>query len=310
MAVHEMPWQAEFPEECRRGALTIGNFDGVHRGHAALLGLLREEARRESGAAVALTFDPHPVCLLHPERCPPALTTPADRAEWIQACGADQVLMLRIDGGMLRLTAAEFFEQIVRAKLDPRAMVEGGNFGFGRNREGNIGTLAGLCAQAGIRFATALPVVWDGQAISSSRVRAALRLGAVAEAASLLGRPYRLHGVVGRGQRRGQMLGFPTANLEQIPNLIPGDGVYAARVQVEGESWPGAANIGPNPTFGEEARKVEVHLIGFQGDLYDQRLSVDFLDRLRETRKFKSADDLAAQLRVDVEQARRIAEGK
>ena len=310
MAVHEIPWQAAFPEECRRGALTIGNFDGVHRGHAALLGLLREEARRANGPAVALTFDPHPVCLLHPERCPPALTTPADRAEWIQACGADQVLMLRIDGDMLRLTAAEFFEQIVRTKLDPRAMIEGGNFGFGRNREGNTETLAGLCEQAGIRFATAPPVMWDGQAISSSRVRAALQLGAVAEAASLLGRPYRLHGVVGRGQRRGQTLGFPTANLEQIPNLIPGDGVYAAKVKVEGDSWPGAANIGPNPTFGENARKVEMHLIGFRGDLYDQALSVDFLDRLRDTRKFKSADDLTAQLRVDVEQARRIAEGK
>jgi len=210
----------------------------------------------------------------------------------------------------LRLTAAEFFEQIVRTKLDPRALVEGGNFGFGRNREGNIETLTRLCEQAGVRFATAPPVMWDGQPVSSSRVRAALQLGAVAEAASLFGRPYRLHGVVGRGQRRGQTLGFPTANLEQIPNLIPGDGVYAAKVQVAGDSWPGAANIGPNPTFGENARRVEVHLIGFRGDLYDQALSIDFLDRLRDTRKFKSANDLTAQLRVDVEQARRIADGK
>jgi riboflavin kinase/FMN adenylyltransferase len=310
MAVHEIPWQAAFPEECRRGALTIGNFDGVHRGHAALLGLLREEARRVNGPAVALTFDPHPVCLLHPERCPPALTTPADRAELMQTCGADHVVMLHIDGEMLRLTAVEFFEQIVRAKLDPRAMIEGGNFGFGRNREGNIETLARLCEPTGIRFATAPPVLWDGRPVSSSRVRDALRQGAVAEAARLLGRAYRLHGVVGRGQRRGQSLGFPTANLEQIPILIPGDGVYATRVQIKGESWAGAANVGPNPTFGEDARKVEVHLIGFRGDLYDQKVAVDFLDRLRDTRKFKNAVDLTAQLHVDVEQARGIAEVK
>jgi riboflavin kinase/FMN adenylyltransferase len=310
MAVHEIPWQAAFPEECRRGALTIGNFDGVHRGHAALLGLVREEARRVNGPAVALTFDPHPVCLLHPERCPPALTTPADRAELMQTCGADHVVMLHIDGEMLRLTAVEFFEQIVRAKLDPRAMIEVGNFGFGRNREGNIETLARLCEPTGIRFATAPPVLWDGRPVSSSRVRDALRQGAVAEAARLLGRAYRLHGVVGRGQRRGQSLGFPTANLEQIPILIPGDGVYATRVQIRGESWAGAANVGPNPTFGEDARKVEVHLIGFRGDLYDQKVAVDFLDRLRDTRKFKNAVDLTAQLHVDVEQARGIAEVK
>jgi riboflavin kinase/FMN adenylyltransferase len=310
MAVHEISWRAVFPEECRRGALTIGNFDGVHRGHAALLGLLQKEARQVNGPAVALTFNPHPVCLLHPERCPPALTTPADRANLMQACGADHVLMLLIDGGMLRLTAVEFFEQIVRAKLDPRAMVEGGNFGFGRDREGNIEVLARLCERSGIRFASAPPVLSDAQPVSSSRVRDALQRGAVTEAAQLLGRPYRLHGIVGRGQKRGQTLGFPTANLEQIPNLIPGNGVYAAKVKVQGTLWPAAANIGPNPTFGENAHKVEVHLIGFRGELYDLALAVDFLDRLRDTRKFKSADDLAAQLRSDVELAQRIVKGE
>jgi riboflavin kinase/FMN adenylyltransferase len=309
MAVHETPWQSAFPEECRRGALTIGNFDGVHRGHAALLGLLQKEARRVNGPAVALTFDPHPVCLLHPEKCPPPLTTPVDRAHWMQACGAEHVLMLRIDQDMLRLRAGEFFDQIVRAKLDPCAMVEGANFGFGRNREGNIETLARLCEQAAVRFVSAPPVLSHGQPVSSSRVRDALERGAVAEAARLLGRPYRLHGVVGRGQRRGQTLGFPTANLEQIPNLVPGNGVYAARVNAKGTLWPGAANIGPNPTFREDACKVEVHLIGFRGELYDQALAVDFLDRMRDTRKFESADDLTAQLRGDVEQAHRIAKG-
>jgi riboflavin kinase/FMN adenylyltransferase len=308
MAVHDIPWQASFPEICRGGALTIGNFDGVHLGHAELLGKLREEARRVRGPAVALTFDPHPVCILHPERCPPALTTPSDRAEWMQQCGADQVLMLRVDRDMLQLTAQEFFDHIVRGKANPRAMVEGGNFGFGHNREGNIDTLMRLCLGAGIEFASVQPVLFDGQPVSSSRVRDAVACGEIADAAQLLGRPYRLHGVVGAGQKRGQTLGFPTANLERIPNLIPGDGVYGVKALVEGKTWPGAANIGPNPTFGENSRKVEVHLIGFHGDLYGRAIAVDFLDRLRATKRFASSGELAAQLKIDVEQARRIAD--
>jgi riboflavin kinase/FMN adenylyltransferase len=226
----------------------------------------------------------------------------------MQTCGAEIVLMLRIDLNMLHLTAVEFFERIIRNKLDPRAMLEGGNFGFGHNREGNVETLAHLCAEAGIDFAAVPPVLVDGEPVSSSRIRAALGRGAVAEAARLLGRPYRLRGVVGSGQRRGQTLGFPTANLERIPNLIPRDGVYAVRVEIQGKTWPGAANIGSNPTFGENTRKVEAHLIGFHGDLYDHPLAVDFLERLRDTKPFPNAAALTAQLRLDVEQARRFAE--
>src|SRR5262249_21847547 len=143
--------------------------------------------------------------------------------------------------------------------------------------------------------------------VSSSRVRAALVQGNVALAARLLGRPYRLRGVVGSGQKRGHSLGFPTANLEQIQTLTPGDGVYAVRVAYNKAVWPGAANVGPNPTFGEQARKVEAHLIGFHGDLYDRELALDFLDRLRDTRPFAGPKELAAQLKHDIEQARTIA---
>jgi riboflavin kinase/FMN adenylyltransferase len=151
-------------------------------------------------------------------------------------------------------------------------------------------------------------VALAGGIVSSSRVREALVRGAVREAAELLGRPHRLHGQVGTGQRRGQQLGFPTANLERVETLVPGDGVYAVRVFWQGSAWPGAANIGPNPTFGEQDRKVEVHLIGFEGSLYGQRLAVDFLDRLRDTRPFSGPTELAAQLKKDVEQARRLVE--
>ncbi len=285
MTIHTLAWDETPPASSRGGVVAVGNFDGVHRGHAALLAEVRRQAREIRGPAVALTFDPHPLQLLRPEQFQPVLTTPADRVELLQACGAERVLVLK--------TA--------------RALVEGINFGFGRNREGTIETLGSLCRETGIALTIVPPVLRDGQPISSSRVRKALERGAVAEAADLLKRPYRLRGTVGSGRQRGRTIGFPTANLERIETLLPGDGVYAVRVYRGLESWPGAANIGPNPTFGESGRKVEVHLIEFQGDLLGQVLLVDFLERLRDTRPFAGVAELAEQLRRDVEKAQAVA---
>ncbi len=304
MASFTVEWQSPPPEECRRGALAIGNFDGVHRGHAALVAELRKQADNLGAPAVVLTFDPHPLQLLRPAQVMPALTTPGDRAALLQRLGADHVLVVRTTADLLSLTAEAFFAEVVRQRLAARALVEGMNFGFGRGRKGTVETLARLCGEAGVSLSVVPPLVWGGVEVSSSRVRASLLRGDVAGAQTLLGRPYRLHGVVGRGRGRGQGLGFPTANLEAIQTLAPGNGVYAVRVNRRDGVWPGAANLGPNPTFGEQARKVEVHLVGFQGDLYGQELAVDFLERLRDTRPFAGPDDLVAQLRRDVEQAR------
>jgi riboflavin kinase/FMN adenylyltransferase len=308
MSIHYLSWDEPPADECRGGVLTIGNFDGVHRGHLALLAVLGDRARALGGPAVALTFDPHPLQLLRPEQFQPVLTTVPDRAELLQQYGADQVIILRTTPQLLQLTAADFFDQVVRHRLQARSLVEGNNFGFGRNREGNVQTLEALSRRAGMEPPIIVPsLLVDGVPVSSSRVRNALLKGQVREAASLLARPYRIRGTVATGQRRGQGLGFPTANLEQVPTLVPGDGVYAVRAGWRGQVWPGAANIGPNPTFGEQARKVEVHLIGFKGDLYGQALTVDFVDRLRDTRPFAGKDQLVAQLHNDVEQARRLA---
>jgi len=309
MAVYTSDWDAMPPSDCRRGAVSIGNFDGVHRGHAALLTELRRQADALDGPAVALTFDPHPVELLRPGQAPPRLTTTEDRSQLLLELGADHVLILRTTHEMLALRAADFFTEVIQKRLQARALVEGSNFGFGRGREGDVTTLARLCAAAKIGLTVVPPLILDGVEVSSSRVRSALTMGNVREAMTLLGRPYRLHGIVGLGQRRGQKLGFPTANLEHVQTLVPGDGVYAVRVPHGGKIWPGAANIGPNPTFGEEARKVEIHLIGYQGDLYGQPLAVDFLARLRDTRPFKNIAELVEQIRRDIEQVRRsIAE--
>jgi riboflavin kinase/FMN adenylyltransferase len=310
MAALTIDWHATPPDGCRGGMVSIGNFDGVHRGHAALLAELRRQAHADNVPAVALTFEPHPLELLRPGQAPPLLTSPEDRSRLLHELGADCVLVLRVTPEMLALRATEFFDRVIRGQLNTRALVEGTNFGFGRNREGDVETLARLCEPAGIRLTVVPPVVFDGQEASSSRVRSLLTDGAVREAAALLGRSYRLHGTVGTGQRRGQKLGFPTANLEQLLTLAPGDGVYAVRVPAGAglaRPYAGAANVGPNPTFGENARKVEVHLIGFQGDLYGQRLAVDFVERLRDTKSFAGIEELVAQLRRDIEEAQVIA---
>jgi riboflavin kinase / FMN adenylyltransferase len=308
MPVHHLDCNDAGPAECRGGALTIGNFDGVHRGHVALLAELRRQVMGIGGPAVVMTFDPHPLQLLRPEQFQPLLTTVADRAGLLLANGADQVIILRTTPDFLQLSATEFFERVVCGQVNARAMVEGVNFGFGHMRQGNIDTLRALSQRTGIGLTIVPPLTTaDAVAISSSRARRVLLRGAVAEAADLLGHAYRLRGMVGTGQRRGASLGFPTANLQQAITLVPGDGVYAGRALHEGAAWPAAVNVGPNPTFGEQHRKVEVHLIGFQGDLYGQELAVDFLDRLRDTRPFGSVAELVTQVRADIDRARQIA---
>jgi riboflavin kinase/FMN adenylyltransferase len=308
MTIETLAWDEPPPPEFRSGAITIGNFDGVHRGHQALLAEVRKQSAVVGGPAVVLTFDPHPLLLLHPERFQPLLTTVSDRAELLRGHGADRVAILRTTPSLLQLSADDFFLRVIREGFRGKAVVEGSNFGFGRNREGSVQTLAKLCGQAGISFVECPSLQLKGQTVSSSRVRGALVRGAVGEAADLLGRPFRLRGTVGVGQKRGQTLGFPTANLEKVTTLIPRDGVYATRVRIP--PWPnplpGAANIGPNPTFGEQVRKVEVHIIGFRGDLYGQELAVEFVERLRDTRAFPGVTELVEQLRRDVEEAQRI----
>ena len=305
MANHTIDWHDRPPAACRNGALAVGNFDGVHRGHAALIAALAAQARAIGGPAVALTFEPHPMVLLHPHKTPPpALTTTRERARLLHELGADQVVTLKTTSALLRLSAEKFFAEVVQQRFGARGIVEGPNFGFGRGRAGSVETLGRLCSAAGMALQIVPPIQVDGGEVSSSRIRAALQEGDVERANRLLGRPYRVHGMVGTGQRRGATLGFPTANLTDLLTMTPGDGVYAGRVQKDEAEWPAAINVGPNPTFGENARKVEAHLIGFKGDLYGQPLAVDFLSRLRATRPFGSAAELIEQLQRDVEQAR------
>jgi len=300
---------ADVPARARGAFLAVGNFDGVHRGHAHLIAHLRDRAAAAGAPALALTFDPHPVALLRPESAPVPLTWTARTADLLEQAGASEVGVFRTGPWLLGLTAREFFDRVVVGQFAARGMVEGPNFGFGRERGGDARTLAEWCAAAGLDFEVAPPTEVDGQIVSSSRIRRALAEGRAAEAARLLGRPHRLRGIVTHGAGRGAGLGFPTANLDGIDTQIPDDGVYAARALLDdrADPIPAACHIGPNVSFGEQVRKVEVHLIDFTGDLYGRTLELDVLDRLRPSRKFRDLDDLLAQIRSDVERARVVA---
>jgi riboflavin kinase/FMN adenylyltransferase len=295
------------PFELLRGAVTIGNFDGVHRGHARILERLLAKASEVGGPAIVFTFDPHPVRLLRPEATPPPLTWTDRKAELLGELGVAAVIAYPTDEALLALSPQDFFNRIVRQRLDARAMVEGPNFFFGRGRAGNIDVLGKLCEQSGITLEIVQPLELSGQYVSSSRVREAVAAGNVDLARQLLTRPYRIRGMVTHGAGRGAKIGFPTANVSAIDTLLPGQGVYAARAITTSGTWPAAVNIGPNPTFGENAFKVEVHLIGFAGSLYGQPLEVDFLARLRSIQPFASVTVLKEQLARDVTAAERIA---
>ncbi|MCA9175654.1 MAG: bifunctional riboflavin kinase/FAD synthetase [Planctomycetales bacterium] len=306
---------ADFPDSLWGGAISIGNFDGVHVGHRQLIQRLLAAAHSVDGPSVVFTFEPHPARLLRPRQAPPPLTWLERKAELLGELGVDVVLACPVTLEWLALGAADFFARVIVSTMRAKAMVEGPNFHFGRGREGDIQRLGQLCEAAEVRLDIVEPVRQQATGeggglpdfISSSSIRAALDAGDVAAAAGWLGRPYRLRGIVAHGAGRGATIGFPTANLHDIDTLVPAHGVYAARAEVAGRRWPVAVNIGPNPTFGEHATKVECHLIGFAQDLYGQTLEVDFLRRLRTIRAFGSVDELQSQLREDVLLARDIA---
>jgi len=295
------------PENLRGGAVSIGNFDGVHMGHAKIVERLVVEARRIKGPALVFTFDPSPAQILRPDRAPPPLTWLARKVQLLTALGVDAVIAYPTDEAFLRQEPRQFFDQILRGKLNTQALIEGPNFFFGHDRHGNTGLLARYCAEAGMTMDMVPPVEIDGQMVSSSRLRTLIGEGQVELARRMLRQPYRIHGLVIHGAGRGSELGYPTANLANVDTLLPAEGIYAGRAIVDGKFWPAAISLGPNPTFGEGSLKVEIHLVDFRGDLYDRDLEVDFLARLRDIQRFDSIAKLVVQMDRDIDRTRAIA---
>ncbi|MFO0789400.1 MAG: bifunctional riboflavin kinase/FAD synthetase [Pirellulales bacterium] len=296
-----------FPPSARGGAVSIGNFDGVHRGHVAIVRRLLERAEAVGGPAIVFTFDPHPVRLLRPEQCPPPLTWTERKAELLKALGVDWIVAYPTDEALLQLTAFEFFDEIIRKKLAAKALVEGPNFFFGHNREGNVKRLGELAAAAGVSLDVVAPVAVGGAVVSSSRVRDLIRHGDMQQANELLSAPYRIRGMVTHGAGRGSKIGYPTANLSAVDTILPALGVYAGRARLGDGSHAAAISLGPSPTFGDDIVRVEIHLIDYHESIYGQPMEVDFLARLRDIRPFDSVAALVEQLRRDVDLSRKIA---
>ncbi len=298
---------AALPTSLLRGAVTIGNYDGVHRGHAALLSNLKNTSQRLGCAAIVVTFDPHPLKLLRPESAPVPLSWLERKAELLGKLGVAALVVLTTTSELLQLTPAQFVDRVLVESLQARAVVEGPNFHFGHKRAGNVAVLEDLCRARNIETLVVEPVATGEEWISSTRIRELLRAGEVCKANDLLTAPYRLRGQVQQGAQRGRTIGFPTLNLANVATLVPGHGVYAGKLKLANGTHPAAINIGPNPTFGEQADKIEAHILDWSGDLYGQWIELELLERVRGIQKFASAEQLIAQIQHDVAQVRSLA---
>ncbi|MCS7267798.1 MAG: bifunctional riboflavin kinase/FAD synthetase [Geminicoccaceae bacterium] len=302
---------AVLPAAARGAAVAIGNFDGVHLGHRAVLGAAQRLARERACRFGVVTFEPHPREVLDPAGAPARLTPFRRKAELLRALGVELLVALPFDRALARLEPETFVRELLVERIGAAAIATGVDFRFGRERRGDVALLAELARRSGFALEAVAPVDVDGERCSSSAIRAHLAAGRVERAARLLGRPYDVEGRVRPGDRRGRELGFPTANIDPPPGQqLPADGVYAVEARLEGESaqasHPAVANLGWRPTFAGRRRLLEVHLLDGCYDLYGRRLRVAFLARLREERRFADRAELVAQIARDCEAARRI----
>jgi riboflavin kinase/FMN adenylyltransferase len=285
---------------------TIGTFDGIHRGHQALLRPLIAGARAAHARSLLITFDPHPRCVLDPEHCPASLTTLDEKTWLLDQLGLDHLIVIPFTTQVAGLSPAAFMQRLARG-MQLRHLIVGEDFRFGHGRRGDPIFLRRLGQRQGFSVEVETMMARGKAPISSSRIRRLVLLGQMRAAAQLLGHDYFFRSTVEHGAQRGRQLGFPTANLRLTPNkLIPATGVYAARVKMDGQNHEGALSVGYRPTFGGQTLTVEVFIIDFEGDLYDRMLTVSFTQRLRGEKRFASVPGLQQQMARDVENARRI----
>jgi len=288
-----------------RPVLTIGIFDGVHRGHRRLLERLVAVARALGQPSLVLSFDPHPVRVLAPAKPLPLVMTPADRLRAIEALGVDAALVLPFTRELAAMTAEAFVRDVFHDTLHVSHVVAGPDTRFGHDRGGDLAQLRRLGDELGFGAEAVEPLFVEGVRASSSAIRTAVREGDVAAAARLLGRPFRLHGPVVVGDRRGHTLGFPTANIAVREELLPRDGVYGGRLWHGGRRHDAVVSVGVKPTFGDAPRTVEAHILDFDADLYGETVALDLVAWLRPQERFASVDDLVRQMHADLAAGRR-----
>lgn len=283
--------------------VTIGNFDGVHLGHREIFRRVVGRARERQALATVITFEPHPLRLLAPQRAPLRINTPAEKVRLIRASCIDLLVVLPFTRKLAALAAADFVADILVGRLGVRHLVIGYDYAFGRNREGDASFLAAAAQQHGFSLEVLEPISSGEVAYSSTRIRQALQGGDVAGVVAVLGRHYTLDGRVVSGAGRGRQLGFPTANLATRKELLPRDGVYAVRVRYGRRSYDAVVNIGRRPTFAAGEPTIEIHLLDFSGDLYGAHLRLYFVERLRDEQRFPSAAALQVAVRADIDRA-------
>ncbi|MGH7678788.1 MAG: bifunctional riboflavin kinase/FAD synthetase [Gemmatimonadaceae bacterium] len=304
-----MPEAARFPYGQDGAVLTVGTFDGVHRGHALVLERTAERARQSGLASVALTFDPHPLDVVNPSAAPPLLTLWDEKLEALAQTPVEYIAVVPFTPELAAYTAEEFVERVLLDTFGMRELLIGHDHGFGRGRAGDVESLRMIGRRRGFPVEVVSPVLGsDGAPISSTAIRRAIAHGDLARASDGLGRRYSFTGRVVSGEGRGRLLGFPTLNLElgSRRKLLPPHGVYAVHVEGRDAAFGGMMNLGPRPTFGDSTITHEVHLFDSIGDWYGKSVRVEFLSRLRDVRKFSGPEELIAQLQRDAVEARAL----
>jgi riboflavin kinase / FMN adenylyltransferase len=285
---------------------TIGNFDGVHMGHRQIFRQLRQSTAEIDGVSVVITFTPHPLKVVPSGKKLRLINTYEEKETLIGASGVDYLLIIPFTQEFAALTALEFVRDILVRTIGIKKLIIGYDYAFGRNREGNIGFLRQLGKEYGFAVEVLEPI-WDGKTLfSSTNIRKMVEEGNVKDVVRMLGRQFSIGGKVIHGHNRGKLLGFPTANLQTDSELIPKCGVYAVKVKIDGKIYDGACNIGPNPTFGDEAISIEAFIFDFGGDLYGRSMRLFFIERVRDERKFPDASALQKAIESDVAKCREV----
>lgn len=294
-------------EGLRGAILTIGNFDGVHKGHQKIISEVTSRARALRRPAVAITFEPHPMKVLYPERGVRMLTTAAEKARVMERFGIDALCFINFDRDFAALSADDFIKSVLVETIGVKEVIVGHNYAFGKGKKGTTALLRRRGAKYGFRVRVVRNARIYGDVVSSSRIRSLLGRGRVCEASLFLGRPFSVHGTVVKGAGRGgSLLGTPTANIAAKGEIIPKEGVYAVKIGIEGKIYGGAANIGRNPTFGGSEQSTEVHIFGFGGDILGRDITLYFIDRIRDEKTFPDKDSLKEQINKDIERSKEI----